>query len=144
MSRASGSSACTPRTIRAGDGMNPLKLALNIIGGLALVLGIVGIFLPLVPTTPFLLLASACFMRGSERLHRRLLANPYCGKIIRDYEEKRAVPRRAKVMGIGLLWISMSVSIYMMTSVWPRVLLAAIGVAVTIYLLRLRTIAPGE
>jgi uncharacterized membrane protein YbaN (DUF454 family) len=124
--------------------VTPLKFFLNLVGMLALALGIAGLFLPLVPTTPFLLLASACFMRGSERMHRWLLGNRILGKVIRDYEEKRAVPRRAKIAGIFLLWASMSISIYLVPPVWLKLMLAAIGAAVTIYLWRLRTLEPGE
>jgi uncharacterized membrane protein YbaN (DUF454 family) len=124
--------------------VTPLKFFLNLVGMLALALGIAGLFLPLVPTTPFLLLASACFMRGSERMHRWLLGNRVFGKAIRDYEEKRAVPRRAKIAGIFVLWASMSISIYLMPPVWLKLMLVAIGAAVTIYLWRLRTLEPGE
>lgn len=124
--------------------MNPVKIVLNTIGVLAVLLGVIGIFLPLLPTTPFLLLASACFVRGSDRLHRWLLANPHFGKLIRDFEEKRAVPRRAKIIGISLMWLSMSGSIYLVPSPWLKAMLAAIAIGVTIYMLRLRTLAPEE
>lgn len=119
--------------------MTPLKLILNVVGILAVVLGVVGLFLPLLPTTPFLLLASACFMRGSERLHRRLLANPWCGKLIRDFEEHRSIPRRAKVLALVTMWLSISLSIYLVPQPWLRLLLAAIASGVTVYLLRLRS-----
>ena len=132
-----------PNTTRAVD-MSPLKFVLNFVGVLAVVLGIAGIFLPLLPTTPFLLLASACFMRGSERMHRWLLGNRLCGKIIRDYEEKRAVPRRAKVVGLAAIWISMSVSIYLVPAPWQKLMLVAIAAGVSLYLWRLRTLDPGE
>lgn len=124
--------------------MTPIKIALNTIGVLAVVLGVIGIFLPLVPTTPFLLLASACFMRGSERLHRQLLANRLFGKAIRDFEEKRAIPLRAKILGMTTMWMSLLFSMYLVQVPWLQITLAAIGVAVSIYLLRLRTLAPGE
>lgn len=121
-----------------------LKLLLNLVGFLALALGLIGIFLPLLPTMPFLLLASACFLRGSDRMHRWLHRHPVLGKFIRDYENKRAIPRRAKIMGIALIWISMPVSIWMVPQPWHKWLLASIGVAVTVYLLRLRTLGPEE
>jgi uncharacterized membrane protein YbaN (DUF454 family) len=124
--------------------VTPFKLFLNLVGLLALLLGVIGIFLPVMPTTPFLLLASACFMRGSKRLHRWVRAHPHCGKFIRDFEDKRAVPRRAKVLGTGLMWMSLSVSIYLVPNNWVRILLAAIGISVTIYLMRLRTLEAGE
>lgn len=120
--------------------MTPLKILLIAVGCLALVLAIAGIFLPLLPTTPFLLLASACFMRGSERLHRWLLSNRVFGKAIRDYEEKRAVPRRAKVVGLAVMWASLAFSIYLVPAAWHKGMLVLIGACVSVYLLRLKTL----
>jgi uncharacterized protein len=78
-------------------------------GALALVTGIVGIFLPLLPTTPFVLLAAFCFSRGSERCERWLLEHPRFGPMVHDWRERRAVPLRAKqlatvMMAAGSLW----------------------------------------
>jgi hypothetical protein len=69
-------------------------------GGISLVLGLAGIFLPLLPTTPFLLLSSYCFIRSSPRAHRWLLAHPWFGPPIRDWEEHRAVSRRVKLLAV--------------------------------------------
>ncbi|HVL74604.1 MAG TPA: YbaN family protein [Noviherbaspirillum sp.] len=117
-----------------------IKVVLNCIGLVAVALGVIGIFLPLVPTTPFLLLASACFLRGSDRLHRWLLNNRWCGKFIRDFEEKRAVPLRAKVTAIALMWISMAFSMTIVPTWWHKAMLLVIAVCVTAYLVRLRTL----
>jgi uncharacterized protein len=78
-------------------------------GALALITGIVGIFVPLLPTTPFVLLAAFCFSRGSERCERWLLEHPRFGPIVRDWRAQRAVPLRAKqfasvMMALGSLW----------------------------------------
>lgn len=116
-----------------------MKIFLNIIGSIAVLLAILGIFLPLLPTTPFLLLASACYLRGSERMHRWLLNNRVFGSYIRNFEEHRAMPRRAKVIALLLMWASLFWSIYVVRSMPGKVLLATIGVAVTLYLLRLKT-----
>lgn len=112
-----------------------LKHTLNIIGLAAVVLGIAGIFLPLLPTTPFLLLASACFARGSERLHRWLLSNKHFGAIIRDFEQGKGIPLEGKMMAVVLLWASLSYSIYLSRSIFLTALLIGIGVGVTTYLL---------
>lgn len=124
--------------------MTPVKLALNIVGVIAVVLGFVGIFLPLLPTTPFLLLASACFLRGSTRMHRWLHANPTFGKLIRDFENERAISRRAKIVALTTMWISLISSMVIVQSHWLQAMLAIVGVGVTIYLLRLKTLAPEE
>lgn len=68
-------------------------------------LGALGVVLPGLPTTPFLLLAAACFVRGSRRLYERLLAHRVFGPLIRDYREGRGVPRRVKVLSIGTMWV---------------------------------------
>lgn len=68
-------------------------------------LGAVGVVVPGLPTTPFLLLAAACFVRGSRRLYGRLLAHPRFGPLVRDYREGLGVPRRTKVVAIGTMWV---------------------------------------
>jgi hypothetical protein len=112
-----------------------LKSTLNVIGVIAVALAIFGVFLPLLPTTPFLLLASACFARGSERMHRWLLGNKLFGSAIRDFEQGKGIPRKAKISAVVLLWASMAWSIYLTSSMLLTVALLAIGVGVTTYLL---------
>jgi uncharacterized protein len=112
-----------------------LKHTLNIIGLIAVALAILGVFLPLLPTTPFLLLASACFARGSERLHGWLLNNKLFGTALRDFEQGKGMPLKAKIMALVLLWASLAYSIFQLKSVLLMSLLIAIGVAVTSYLL---------
>ena len=112
-----------------------VKHTLNIIGLIAVVLGVVGIFVPLLPTTPFLLLASACFARGSERLHRWLLTNKLFGSYLRDFEQGKGIPLRGKIMAVGLLWISLGYSVYRLNSLALTLLLIAIGIAVSTYLI---------
>jgi uncharacterized membrane protein YbaN (DUF454 family) len=117
-----------------------MKILLNTVGCIAVVLAILGIFLPLLPTTPFLLLASACFLRGSERMHRWLMNNPLFGKYIRNIEEKRGLPRKAKATILLLMWGSLSWSIFLVHSVPVRIALLATGAGVTVYLLRMKTL----
>jgi uncharacterized membrane protein YbaN (DUF454 family) len=100
-----------------------------------------GIFLPLIPTTPFLLLATACYARSSTRFHSWLLNNPVLGEYIRNYTEKRALTRRTKITGIAVLWAAMLLTIvFVVSSSVLRLIFLGIAVAVTVHLLRLGTL----
>ena len=107
-------------------------------GVLSLLTGIVGIFLPLLPTTPFVLLAAFCFSRGSERCERWLLTHPRLGPIVRDWRAERAVPLRAK----QLAWLMMAVaSVWSAFTLPPRLawLPALMCACVAVWLWRLPT-----
>lgn len=119
-----------------------MKFLLTVIGSLAVILAVLGIFLPLLPTTPFLLLASACFLRSSERLHRWLRHNRLFGEYLRNIEDKRGIPLKGKVYTLILLWVSMSYSIYIVKPLYLKALLVAIAVGVTIMILRMKTLRP--
>lgn len=114
-----------------------------ILGTVALALGVVGIVVPILPTTPFLLLAAAAYARGSTRLHDRLVNSRLLGEPIRDYRDRRAIKLVLKVYAIGMLWLFIAVSIAAVDVAWIRVVLALIAVAVTAHILTLRTIMPG-
>ncbi|GJJ00339.1 inner membrane protein [Duganella rhizosphaerae] len=113
-----------------------MKIFLNLVGCLAVALGILGIFLPLLPTTPFLLLASACFARGSTRLHHWLQTNPLFGNYLRDYENGKGIPLRGKVWVLLFMWASLAYSMWRMERLGLQVMLLVIGTCVTIYLTR--------
>ena len=113
-----------------------MKLLLNIIGIIAVGLGVLGIFLPLLPTTPFVLLASACFARGSTRLHNWLRTNPMFGTYLADWEDGKGIPARAKAIIVVMMWASLAYSMTRVPGPWLPLMLAAIGIGVTIYLLR--------
>lgn len=127
-------------TIRAAS----MKILLNVIGCIAVFLAVLGVFLPLLPTTPFLLLASACFVRGSDRMHRWLRYHPVFGEYLRNFEDKRALPRRAKVVSLLLLWPSMTYSIYLVKPMLLRIMLLGIAVSVTFMILRMKTLEAAE
>lgn len=113
------------------------------VGFLSVGLAAAGIVLPLLPTTPFLLLAAACFLRSSDRLHRWLIGHRWFGSYIRDYREYGGITRRAKTGTLVLLWLSLGYGIIRVAgSAWLRVLLLLIGTGVTVHVLRLRTV-PG-
>ncbi|HYD93701.1 MAG TPA: YbaN family protein [Noviherbaspirillum sp.] len=117
-----------------------MKILLNVIGSIAVVLAILGIFLPLLPTTPFLLLASACYLRGSERMHRWLRNHRLFGEYLRNFEDNRALPLRAKVVTLVLLWASMAYSIFVVEMLLLKVMLLVIAIGVTIMILRMKTL----
>ena len=83
------------------------------VGTLCLALGAIGIFLPLLPTTPFWLLACWCYVRGSRRLYMRLLRHPYAGVRLRRFLRERTMPRSAKIVSIGMMWLSLALSVWL-------------------------------
>ena len=112
-----------------------MKALLVACGALCVGLGILGIFLPLVPTTVFLLLAAACFARSSERFHRRLVGHPLLGPYI---AQGRGMTRRQKITAIAVLWLSLGATMYWTARApWLRALLAVVGLGVTLHLVRL-------
>ncbi len=111
------------------------------IGIISVGVGTAGIFLPLLPTTPFLLVAAACFIRSSDRLYQWLIHNRWFGSYIRNYREQRALPLRAKAIALILLWTTMTYSAFILLRHWAlRVLLLLIAAAVTVHLLALKTV----
>lgn len=109
-------------------------------GWISIVGGVVGIFLPIVPTVPFLLLAVACFARSSERFHRWLVEHNHLGPLLRDYLRGAGIPLRAKRLAIGMVWVSFPAStILFARDFWLKALLMSAAVGVTLYLLSLPT-----
>ncbi len=109
----------------------PLRIALIVIGAISLVLGIIGLFLPVMPTTPFILLAAACWSRSLPRLHRWLLAQPKVGPMIEHWERNRTVPRRVKLVATAFVLPSIGTSIYLVReTTWLVLMLVAIAVIV--------------
>ncbi|MBP7275778.1 MAG: YbaN family protein [Kiritimatiellae bacterium] len=113
-------------------------------GTLCMALGAIGVFVPILPTTPFLLLAAGCYLRGSRRCYRWLTTNRWCGEYIRNYQEGRGISRRQKTILVLLLWGAIGGSVaFAVSAAWIRWLLLAIAAAVTAHLLRLPTFRPG-
>jgi uncharacterized membrane protein YbaN (DUF454 family) len=109
-------------------------------GWLSVALGVAGIFLPVLPTTPFLLLAAACFGRSSPRFHAWLVNHPKLGPWIRDYLSGEGIPLKGKVYAIGLMWASISLSCYLVPLFWARVFMLTSAVLVSLYILRQKTL----
>ena len=95
-----------------------MKVLYILFGTLSLALGIIGIFLPLLPTTPFLLLTAALYVRSSPRLYNRLLHHKYLGSYIRNFRENKAIPLRAKIISVSLIWITILNCIFFIVLYW--------------------------
>ena len=116
------------------------RIALVSAGFVSLALGVAGIVLPLLPTTPFLLLSAACFVRSSDRHYQWLINHKWFGRIIRDYRVHKAIPLGTKVLAILLLWATILYSVFFAaTQLWLRVLLIAIAITVSAHILHFKT-----
>ncbi|KUO59354.1 hypothetical protein APF79_03080 [bacterium BRH_c32] len=117
------------------------KSLLLVCGWIFVVLGIIGIFLPVMPTTIFLIMAASCFAKSSEKFYRWLINHKIFGYLIKHYRENRGMPMRAKIIAILMLNLSILSSIlFFVDSIYIRIMLAIIAVGVTIYLLLLKTV----
>ena len=107
-------------------------------GTLCLILGIVGIILPILPTTPFLLLAAACYARSSEKAYNWMLNNKLFGKYIKDYKEGKGLPLKMRIFTIVFLWITIIISIIFIQIFWVQILLIIIAILVSIHVALIR------
>jgi len=112
------------------------------IGWASVALGVIGIFLPVLPTTPFLLLAAACFARSSKRFYEWLVNHPRLGPWIRDYLDGEGIPLKGKVYAIGLMWASIALSCYLVPLFWARTFMLTSAVCVSLYILKQKTRPP--
>ena len=119
-----------------------MKRVLIIIGLLSVVLGVAGIFLPLLPTTPLLLLAAWCFVRSSPRLYEWLLNHPRLGEYIRNFRENRAIPLRVKIVSVTMVWLTIGFCIIKVVSEWwwAQVALFLLASAITWHILSYATL----
>ena len=119
----------------------PLQIILVILGTLSVGLGIIGIFLPLLPTTPFLLLAAFLYARSSQRFYNWLLTNRWYGSYIRNYRERRGISLRIKIIAVSTLWITITCSaLFAVKILWVRIILFLIAAAVSWHILSFKTL----
>ena len=117
-----------------------MKPFLIVFGIIFMGLGIVGIFLPLLPTTPFLLLAATCFARSSDKFYHQLLNNKYLGEYISDFRENRGISLRVKIISVTLLWLTIGYSaLFAVKLLWIKILLFLIATGVTVHILSFKT-----
>ncbi len=120
------------------------KHLLIALGSLSLGFGAVGVVLPVLPTTPFLLAALYCYLRSSKRLYDWLMHNRLFGKYLYSYTTYRAVPLQTKLAALVVLWAGLITSMLLVGAIWVRLLLAVVGVAVSIHLILLKTIKAAQ
>lgn len=124
--------------------MNQLIKTMFFAGGtLSLIAGVIGIFVPLLPTTPFLLLAAFCYARSSERIYGWLMTNRWFGEYLKNYRDGKGIPLKLKVCKIALLWLMIgTVACFVVALWWVRLILLGIASCVTIHLIRIKTFRP--
>ena len=115
------------------------KYLLIIVGCLSLGLGVIGMFLPVLPTTPFLLLSAGCFLRSSKSLYDWLLNHKYFGEYIKDFIEHRARSKKIKITIITTLWVTILVSVILVDLTWVKILLILIAIGVSVHILHFKT-----
>lgn len=110
-----------------------VKIIFIILGSISLILGIIGIFVPGLPTTPFLLLTAASYIRSSAYLYQKLITNKFLGKYIQNYSEKRGISLRVKWYSIVLMWFMITISVvFLIKSIPIKVVVIGIGIIGTI------------
>jgi len=145
-----------PSPILACDRKKPRTItkALWLTAGIiCLVLGTIGMVLPILPTTPFLLAAAACFCKSSPRMYNWLLNNKYFGEYIKNYKEGKGLPLKTKITALTVLWTTIIIStVFLLNRLLPpqlllpmQIIMIAVAAAVSIHILRLPTFKkPGK
>ena len=122
-----------------------MNIILTILGLISLGLGILGAFLPVLPTTPLLLLAAALFLRGNRRLYDWLLTHPKLGPYITNFIKHRSIPLRIKIISVSTLWITLLYCAIFVAEHWAlRAMFIAIAIGVTIHILSYKTAAKEQ
>ncbi len=117
------------------------KKLLTIAGSFFVFLGVLGIFLPIVPTVPFLVIAVFCYSKGSKKHYKWLIKNKFLGKYIEDYHKGRGIPLHAKIIAITTMWFSITFSvIFFVPYDSIKIIMVVVAILVTIYLVRAKTL----
>lgn len=117
----------------------PIKVLLIATGTFFIGLGIVGIFVPVLPTTPFLLISATLYAKSSKSFYNWLVNNKILGRYIKNYREGKGIPLKLKIITIALLWITIGCSaIFAIDIFWVRVMLVIIAIGVTIHIIRIK------
>lgn len=120
--------------------MNIKKLIFISLGFFFIGLGTIGLFIPILPTTIFIIIAAYFFAKSSEKYYNWLISNKYFGKFIKDYREGRGIPLKIKTISIFTLWATILYSVFFIVGeLWLKILLIAIAIGVSLHLLTLKT-----
>lgn len=118
-----------------------MKYILAFLGSISLALGILGIFLPVLPTTPFLLLSAALYVRSSQRLYNWLMSHKHLGPYIKNFRENKAIPLRVKIVSVSLVWATLLYcAVFVAWAWWMRLVFIAIAACVTVHILHYKTL----
>lgn len=118
-----------------------MKILLAILGSVSLALGIMGVFLPVLPTTPFLLLSAALYMRSSQRLYEWLMSHKHLGPYIKNFREHKALPLRVKVVSVTMVWATLLYcAIFVAKEWWMSAVFVAIAIGVTVHIISFKTL----
>ncbi len=118
-----------------------MKILLAFFGSVSLVLGIMGIFLPVLPTTPFLLLSATLYMRSSQRLYDWLMSHKYLGVYIKNFREHKALPLRVKIVSVSMVWATLLYCAFFVAEEWwLSTIFLVIALGVTIHILSYKTL----
>lgn len=118
-----------------------MKILLAILGSVSLALGIMGVFLPVLPTTPFLLLSAALYMRSSQRLYDWLMSHKHLGPYIKNFREHKALPLRVKVVSVTMVWVTLLYcAIFVAKEWWMSAVFVAIAIGVTVHIISFKTL----
>jgi hypothetical protein len=115
-----------------------VRLVLVILGNIFVGLGILGIFLPLLPATPFFLLAAACFAKSSPKFYNWLMNNKWFGSYLKNYQDNKGIPKKVKTISILILWgVMLSTMFFAVGAILLKIILFVIAIGVTIHICRI-------
>ncbi len=118
-----------------------MKYLFIIVGSISLALGVIGIFLPLLPTTPFLLLTATLYVRSSEKLYQWLIHQKHLGTYIRNFREHKAIPLRAKIISVSMVWITLTYcSLTVSEQIWIKIAFLLLASAISWHILSYKTL----
>jgi hypothetical protein len=119
---------------------NTKKIFYTLIGTISLLLGIIGIILPVLPTTPFILFSAWCYFRGSRRFHDWLINHPYLGPIVAEYGEGEGMTKESKIKAIIFTWTAVILTaVFILDSLFMQIIIVLIAIIGTIVLVRIKT-----